>query len=161
MFMWLKSFYYLRCFEATGYFIRSLSEIIKAMIVFLGVLLLIVLGFSDSFYSLNVALNLQPDDYTTFYDPQTKYPGALFVVYQMLYGQIPSAFYDPVSSIFIMLFTILGIVIMFNLLIALVSDSFAIVKNDQVQYSFKEKVSMINDAYSVINFNYLTTIQKH
>lgn len=69
MFMWLKSFYYLRCFEATGYFIRSLSEIIKAMIVFLGVLLLIVLGFSDSFYSLNVALNLQPDDYTTFYDP--------------------------------------------------------------------------------------------
>ena len=79
----------------------------------------------------------------------------------MLYGQIPSAFYDPVSSIFIMLFTILGIVIMFNLLIALVSDSFAIVKNDQVQYSFKEKVSMINDAYSVINFNYLTTIQKH
>ena len=120
--MWLKSLYYLRCFEETGYFIRSLSEIAKAMSVFLFVLLIIVLGFSDSFYSLNVALDLQVDTFTTMYDPTDGYTGSLFMVYQMLYGAIPSSYSDPVSTIFIMIFTIFGIVIMFNLLIALISD---------------------------------------
>ena len=44
------------------------------------------------------------------------------MTYQMLYGAVPGNYSDPVSTIFLMLFTILGIVIMFNLLIALVGD---------------------------------------
>ena len=43
--------------------------------------------------------------------------------------------------------TILEVVVMLNLLIAIVSGTFQKVTDNSVQYSYKEKVSLINDIY--------------
>jgi hypothetical protein len=51
--MWLKFLYFLRIFKSTGYLIRMIVDVIADMQVFLLVLLLVIIAFSDALYSLS------------------------------------------------------------------------------------------------------------
>jgi len=53
--LWLKFLYYLRIWKTTGYLVRMLTEVINEMKIFLLVLAIIVVAFSDAFYTLAVA----------------------------------------------------------------------------------------------------------
>lgn len=46
--VWLKLLYFLRIFKATGYYIRTIVEVIKDMRYFLMMLLLTFIAFGDS-----------------------------------------------------------------------------------------------------------------
>jgi hypothetical protein len=50
--------------------------------------------------------------------------------------------------------TIVEVIVMLNLLIAIVSATFERVTASSVQYSFKEKVGMINDIYDIVDLGY-------
>ena len=46
--VWLKLLYFLRIFKSTGYYIRTITEVIKDMRYFLLMLLLTFIAFGDS-----------------------------------------------------------------------------------------------------------------
>jgi hypothetical protein len=50
--LWAKLFYYLRMLDSTNYLARMVVEVIKDMQVFLLLLFLMIIAFSDAFYSL-------------------------------------------------------------------------------------------------------------
>jgi len=60
--MWLKFLYYLRVWKTTGYLVRMLTEVINEMKIFLLVLGVIVVAFTDAFYSFAVAQECIDDD---------------------------------------------------------------------------------------------------
>ena len=47
--MWAKVLHYMRTFQDTSYLVRSLSEIVKDMWVFLIILAIVVVGFGEAF----------------------------------------------------------------------------------------------------------------
>ena len=53
--MWLKFLYFLRIFKATGYLIRMIVDVIYDMRVFFLVLMIVIVAFADSFFSLSSA----------------------------------------------------------------------------------------------------------
>ena len=55
LFLWFNALYYMRSFDSTGYLIRSLTEVIIDMRVFLFLLGIVVFGFADAFNSANKA----------------------------------------------------------------------------------------------------------
>ena len=59
---------------------------------------------------------------------------------------------SPLATLLFVSATILEVIVMLNLLIAIVSATFERVTASSVQYSFKEKVSLINDIYDTVMF---------
>lgn len=59
---------------------------------------------------------------------------------------------SPFATLLFVSATILEVVVMLNLLIAIVSKTFERVTEKQVEYLFKEKVSLINDIYDSYMF---------
>lgn len=59
---------------------------------------------------------------------------------------------SPLGTAFFVSATILEVIVMMNLLIAIVSATFERVNASSVQYSFKEKVSLISDIYASVKF---------
>jgi hypothetical protein len=53
--LWCKAFYFLRAFRFTAYLIRSVVEVISAMMHFLFVLGIFILMYADVFSNLNKA----------------------------------------------------------------------------------------------------------
>ena len=53
--LWGKALYFLRSFDATGYLVRSLEEVVSDMLVFLFVLGIFIMGYADAFSSLSKA----------------------------------------------------------------------------------------------------------
>jgi hypothetical protein len=51
--MWFKFLYFLRIFMSTGYLIRMILTVVYDMRIFLLVLAIAILGFSDAFISLS------------------------------------------------------------------------------------------------------------
>jgi len=51
--MWIKLFYFLRMFKATGFLIRIIIEVIKDMKAFLFILLVAFMAFGDAFYAIS------------------------------------------------------------------------------------------------------------
>ena len=121
--MWGKFLYFLRSFDATGYLIRSLAEVINDMLVFLFVLGIVVLGYADAFSSMNKAQPLEEPQYGTFIEGQN-YFHAIWYSYNTLLGAWDVNQMSPLATILFVSATILEVIVMLNLLIAIVSATF-------------------------------------
>ncbi len=53
--MWLKLLYFLRLFESTGHFIRTLLGVFYGMKVFLFILSIVYMGFGEAFLRISEA----------------------------------------------------------------------------------------------------------
>lgn len=121
-FMWFKFLYFLRIFKNTGYLIRMIVEVVKDMRNFFLVLLITIAAFGDSFLRLSLG-NTEDAQFTTgFWD-------SLIYTYRMILGDFDTgAFGDvaaPLVMILFLLCTIFNMIVMLNLLIAIISDSYA------------------------------------
>lgn len=52
-FMWLKFLYFLRIFKDTGYLVRTLTDVIFDMKIFLLILFIVYFGFGEAFLRLS------------------------------------------------------------------------------------------------------------
>ena len=125
LFMWFKFLYFLRIFKETGYLIRMIVEVIKDMKIFFIVLIIVLSAFADAFLSLS---NANPEDGARFVG--SNFFSSLLYTYRTSLGDFQvddfnnSAEYMTVWILFL-LSSILVLIVMLNLLIAIISESFA------------------------------------
>ena len=119
--MWAKFLSIFRVFDATNYLIRTIYEVIYDMGIFLFVLLITVAGFGDSFLRLSLG-NDEENQFTTSF-----VPAVLYAYSMILGGYDTEAFGDvAVGLVWILwiLCTIFDMIVMLNLLIAIISETF-------------------------------------
>ena len=119
LFMWLKVFYFLRIFNTTASMVRMIVEITSDMKYFLMVLMMAVFAFANAFYILNVG---EPDMAQLF-------PYSLVFSYRMGLGDfITDEFGGSKDEILVWVMwfvnTLIINIILLNLLIAIMGDTF-------------------------------------
>ena len=141
LFIWLKFLYFLRIFSSTGYLIRIIIDVIKDMRFFLMILLLTFIAFGDSMYQISSKNELD----NMFISGGTL--GAVDYIYEIVLGNFDTSAFGTVATPYVwvlfLLCTVMNMIIMFNLLIAIISESFAKINSVSVQASYQEKASMI------------------
>jgi len=143
--MWLKFLYFFRIFEQTSYLIRMIVEVVIDMRHFLLVLFVTIIGFGNAFLVLslgNVGNSLEDKNVFigTFVD-------SIFYSYRMALGDFATDEFGevgvPLVWILFIVFTVFNMIVMLNLLIAIISDSYARVAAVSKQATYQERASMI------------------
>ena len=133
LFIWLKFLYFLRIFESTGYLIRIIIQVVIDMRHFLFVLLLTFVAFGDAFYNISNA-NAEP-----LYEGGT-FIGGVTYVYRLVLGDFDTTAFGTVAVPLMwtlwLLCTVFNMIIMLNLLIAIISESFANINSVAQQSSY-------------------------
>ena len=141
--LWLKFLYFLRIFEATGYLIKIIIEVFIDMRFFLMILLLTFVAFGDALRSIS---SVNPPDsiddlgQTVQYQFITTWFDGVMFVYRMVLGDFDTTAFGVVAVpyvwILFILCTLFNMIIMLNLLIAIISESFARINevSDQAAY---------------------------
>jgi len=144
--LWTKFLHFLRSWKRTGALVRLLTEVIKDMLVFILILFVAILAFGDAFYTLS---NLRPKEERL----QSGYVNALFYTYLIGLGEFNSEEYGEtyLPRVVFILCTIFNCVVMLNLLIAIISDTYARVMATENEYAMRERAIIITD---VLQFNF-------
>ncbi len=150
--LWLKFLYFLRIFKSTGYLIKIIIAVCVDMRHFLFILFLTIMAFGDSMRQVSTSNH-----------PQNVFIGSWWqsftYVYRMILGDFNTdptylegspikqeEYSDPNSGfgttaswyiwILFYLCTVLNMIIMLNLLIAIISESFVRINQQKDQASF-------------------------
>ncbi len=139
--LWAKILYYLRAFEDFGIIVSMVFVMGYDIRYFLMILLIFIIGFSFSFWLLE--MGNEYSEYRTV-------SASLFSLYQAMFGTFPIApFYgSDVKSFSIILYVVYGIVVtilMLNLLIALMNNSYSTVNKKGVAQWRLEQAKIIID----------------
>jgi Ion transport protein len=162
--VWVKLFYYLRAYDSTSQLIRMIIETVKDIRYFLFVLFIGIVGFAGGFYILQYGLYGVGSDSDS--NPQHLFVGtnpllAIIYIYQLVMGNFnlgnfPE--YDGTSQfefyfiwfLFVVSCLFLVIVLM-NLLIAIMSNTFSNVLAGIENLSIREKVLLLSENESLFD----------
>lgn len=137
--IWLKFLYFLRIFESTGYLIRIIIQVCIDMRHFLFLLLLTFIAFGEAIQSIS--------DQTS--ENFTGYLGGVGYVYRMVLGDFGVEDFEIRAPVFMwvlfILCTVLNMIIMMNLLIAIISESFANINSVSKQANYRERAKIISE----------------
>lgn len=130
--LWLKFLYFMRVFKSVGFYIKTIIEVMIDMRYFLVVLLVGFLAFGDSLRKLQDYDTDADDgsfiDNVLFYDGDARmFDGFMYIFAQALGGYDPTTGSIGASFTLFLIFlsAFFNCIIMMNLLIAIISDSFA------------------------------------
>lgn len=141
--IWLKFLYFLRIFRATSYLIRIIIEVCIDMKYFLFVLLLTFIAFGDAVYYINHA-NAEP-----FIGGNGGYVYGILFIYRMVLGDFATDAFGTIAVelmlVFFVLCTVFNMIIMLNLLIAIISESFARINEEKEQAGYQERARFISE----------------
>lgn len=145
-FMWMKLLYFLRIFESTGYLISMIIEVINDMGTFFLILAITIIAFGDSMLLVNLANS--PDN--RFIDEQNgRFVGGVTFAYLIALGDWDTGNFGASATwvVWILFFlnTIFNLVVMFNLLISIIGDTFGRVTGNAENAGYKDKASMVSE----------------
>jgi hypothetical protein len=139
--IWLKFLYFLRIFEATSSLIRMIMQVIYDIRYFLMVLLLTIIAFGDSFKTISNG----NDKAGRFVDKG--FFGSFFFVYNMSLGDFDTGKFGDiqVGLVWFLFFfcTMFNMIIMLNLLISIISESYTKISENIKAAAYQEKASMV------------------
>jgi len=139
-FMWIKLLYFMRIFRNTGYLIRMIIVVISDMRSFLLVLLIGLIAFGSSF--LCIARGNEDVGANVF---TSGFVDSIIYVYNIILGGFDTGDYEGsiafalVITLFL-LCTVFNMIVMLNLLIAIISESFA-----NVNSNAKQAINVLGD----------------
>lgn len=129
--MWAKQLYFLRVFDAYSYLIRMINQVIIDMKEFLVVLMLAIVAFSDTYRTISDG----NDEDNRFVDGTAD---SFLMAYKMALGDFDTDNFGkvavPMCIFFFFLCTVFNMIVMFNLLIAIISETFTNV-NENAEYA--------------------------
>jgi Polycystin cation channel len=138
--IWLKLLYFLRIFESTGYLIRIIIQVGIDMRHFIFLLFLTIVAFGQAFEE--VSKNMGEDAITGR-------AGGIGYTYSMILGGFDVADFETyVPVYFWVLFiaaTVFIMIIMLNLLIAIISESFSNINSVSKEANFRERAKIISE----------------
>jgi hypothetical protein len=125
-----------------------LNTMIYSVKVFLLVLLIIYLGFGEAFLRLSEGST----DKAQFIDD---YPHAILYSFRLSLGDMQTdTFDDTVQPVMVWLVFVLCIlytnIVMLNLLIAIISETFALINNNADNANYQERASLIAENHYLI-----------
>lgn len=132
---WIRLFSYFRLLDSTRYLINMLFEIIKDMLPFFAILISANAGFGLLMHQLN---------------PETSIMNALKDTYRIAYQDFDTQGYDNMEWIWFLLISIINPLIMLNLLIAIMGDTYDRVKERQNVADIQELLNMILETESYL-----------
>lgn len=140
--LYFKLFYFLRIFFATAYLVRMIIEIIKDMKFFVGVLMIATIAFANAFYILgrnSVGVNLAGDNLID----------AFIFSYKMGLGDFLTDDFGTRDEEFLWIFFLIDsliiLIVLLNLVIAIMGDTFDRVQETQENSMLKELTNMIRE----------------
>jgi WD40 repeat protein len=136
---WIRALAYFRIFDTTRYLIKMIMEILKDMVPFLVILLFSTIGFAYLLLVLRVDTN--PDQ--TFSD-------AFILSYRAAYGDWDLEGFQLSEWIWFFIVSAMNPLIMLNMLIAIMGDTYDRVQEMQQVADMKELCSMIFEIESVL-----------
>lgn len=120
--MWVKIYYFMRVFRSFAHLITTIMSVIRDMQVFMIILSMSIFGFSGCFFILG-----------RNNDREKPFITSVMMVYELMLGAFDTTTYGSIGfPLIYMVFVIAAlflIVIMLNLLIAIISDTFAEVQD--------------------------------
>lgn len=140
--MWTKLLYFLRIFKSTGYLVRTLTDVIYDMKVFLLILFIVYFGFGEAFLRLS-----ENSGDSAFLQ---NYAYAWVFSFRLSVGDNATDTFDYTiqpTTIWI-LFVITGIltnIVMLNLLISIISDSFGRINEKSKEANYQERARIISE----------------
>ncbi|CDW71585.1 UNKNOWN [Stylonychia lemnae] len=138
--MWIKFISNLRIFEKTNYLIRMVYEVITDMGIFLFVYAVTVAAFGDAF--LRISSGNEKDDQFI-----SSFAHAFLYAYSMTLGGFETDKFGTIAVELVWLLwvmcTIIGMIVMLNLLIAIISGSHEKVIQNQLGAQYKEMAELI------------------
>lgn len=149
-FMWFKFLYFFRVFESFAYLTRLILLVIYDMRHFLVVLFFTLVAFGDTFLTIsngNKDGMHQPFVFG-FFD-------AVIYTYMIILGSFElEDFQNSIATqlllFFFILCTLFNTIVMLNLLIAIISETFSHVKENALNASYQEMAAMIaENAYLI------------
>ena len=159
--MWLKFLYFFRLSENTGYLIRLIIEVFKDMRYFFLVILTTTAAFGDSFLKLSLHNNYGPEpepdspeaaNYKTAFI--FDFIEAMWFAYRMILGDSDVTMFGGEARIllvlFWVLFTIFNVIVMLNLLISIMGDTYGRVSSIADQTSYQVRCQMIAENHYLV-----------
>lgn len=161
--LWYRFILYLRTFPRFSWLVRMIQACVYDMKVFFVVLIIGIFAFADAFLSIDQIINIlnRPADEVEVFDPSrgaeiTEEMGSFEAHYQTYWRPYVIAwqnsfltalgefngdleFYREGDWLVFFLCVIFNIVLLFNLLISIISETFAVFAANAVQASYKEK----------------------
>ena len=128
IFSWTRGISYFRMFDGTRYMVRLLSEVIKDMKVFFVILFYSTIAFTFIFYLRDTAIS-----FSEF----------LTVSYRLNLGDFDADYTDPFDWIIFFLATVINPLIMLNLLISIMGDTYGRVQETNDIANYQELTEMI------------------
>lgn len=161
--LWIKMFFWMRLFDSTSGFIRMLIETLSDIKVFMCMLLLCLFMFGNTTLILNqnrYDVMIEGDD---GYEPALLvgehfgmgYVDAIMDQYMLGLGEFQMDNYNNSDAailwILFIMSTFITQITFFNMLIAIMGDTFARVSEGMDQATLKEQVAMMNEHAWVLN----------
>jgi len=164
--IWLKMFFWMRLFESTSGFIRMLTETLLDIKVFMIMLMLCLFMFGNTTLILNQnRYDVMVDDGSGEYEPAwlvgghfgPAYVDAVVDQYMLGLGEFQMDYYNDGDSyilwILFIMSTFITQITFFNMLIAIMGDTFARVSEGMEQATIKEQVQMMNEHAWVLDLD--------
>ena len=163
LFVWFRFMLYLRTVTVFSWIVRMIQECVKDMLTFLVVLLIGVIAFADAFESIERILYLtgaicegedDPAECKQEQEELLSMDGTWYENYASSYvknwqksfltalGEFDDNLdkYREIDWLVFLLCAIFNIILLLNLLIAIISETYARVSDSRVEAGFKEKV---------------------
>lgn len=146
-FIWFKFLYFFRIFRSFGHLISAIIGVLIDLKVFMVILTLSILAFSGTFFILaqnNKTENMKLDTF----------PKAVIQMYELMLGSFDTKEYGnsgyALTYFMFALASMFLIVIMLNLLIAIISDTFANVQGQAKRKMYQEFAQLICESYHLL-----------
>lgn len=130
---------YFRLWGRTRHLIRSITETFHDMIPFVLIMVVLLFAFASAYIAC-----FEPAQFK-----QYDYAGRLFKGFELLLG----AYEDPENGPHYLMFVVLSIValvVLLNMLIAIMGDTFGRVQSNTIVYDYRERLSVNIDLESLI-----------
>lgn len=161
--LWWKLIYWFRLFATTSFYIKLIVETIRGIGYFTIIFIFIIGAFANAIYILdaNRVAGTEESDGSMMLggEIENRAFDALLNQYMLALGEFQSDAFSadgaPNSQIIWILFvitTFLSQITVLNMLIAIMGDTFDAVLEKQEQYAMKEKISILNDFVSIVEF---------
>ena len=137
---WIRLVSYFRIWGRTRHLIRAITETISDMIPFLCVLLMLIFCFTSAWLAC-----FPEDELKDLY-----YKDFLFSGYNVILGNPPDVETNTREYIVFVVITLGGLIVLVNMLIAIMGDTFSRVQSNAIVYDYRERLRVIIDLESVM-----------
>lgn len=152
IFVWFKLLYYMRAYHSSGPLIAMVISIAYDIRYYILILFIVLCGFSQAFFLLSylpITDNTAPPMFFSTVQQSFLYTYVFMLGSVNLPVQFASEMTTQFGTVLFIIFTIFMGILMFNLLIALMSDTYQRIQNEGLGRWRYEQASIILDYVSI------------